>query len=102
MLRGITVRAVLEFLPAAKVSSRAMKQVAVTGWQQLAHQHHECIDPHHDQMLTWPAHIIVLGALWIESTGLETDKLMLGQLYAERHVERHTNVRNQSTFLSFA
>lgn len=52
MLRCVAVRAVLQFLPATQVSSRAMKQVAVAGGQQLTHQHHKCIDPHHDQMLT--------------------------------------------------
>lgn len=64
MLRCIAVWAVLQFLPTAKVSCRAMKQVAVAGGQQLAHQHHKRVDPHHDKMLTWPAHVIVLGALW--------------------------------------
>lgn len=52
VLRSVAVRAVLEFLPAAEVSGGAMKQVAVAGRQQLTHQHHEGIDPHHDQMLT--------------------------------------------------
>lgn len=40
-----------------------MEQVAVARGQQLTHQHDKRIDPHHDQMLTGPAHVIVLGAL---------------------------------------
>lgn len=52
MLRCVAVRAVLQLLPAAQMSSRAMEQVAVARGQQLTHQHDERIDPHHDQMLT--------------------------------------------------
>lgn len=64
MLGGVTVRPVLQFLPAAEVSCRAMEQVAVAGGQQLAHQHDEGVDPHHDQVLAGPAHVVVLSALW--------------------------------------
>lgn len=45
-----------------------MEQVAVAGWQQLTHQHHKRIDPHHDQVLARPAHVIVLSALWRDHT----------------------------------
>ena len=76
MLRSVAVRAVLQFLPAAQVSGRAMQQVAVAGRQQLTHQHHKRIDPHHDQMLTGPAHVIVLRAL-LELMGKGTVYLLV-------------------------
>lgn len=75
MLRCIAVRAVLQFLPAAQVSGRAVEQVAVARGQQLTHQHHKRIDPHHDQMLARPAHVIVLSALWTYHTHTHTHRL---------------------------
>lgn len=63
MLRRVAVGSGLQTLPAAQVRCGAMQQVAVTGRQQLAHQHHKRIDPHHDQVLTRPAHVVVLRAL---------------------------------------
>lgn len=67
VLRGVAVRAVLQLLPAAEVRGGAVQQVAVAGRQQLAHQHDEGVDPHHDQVLARPAHVVVLGALWTET-----------------------------------
>lgn len=63
MLRGVAVRAVLQFLPSSEVSCRAVQQVAVTGRQQLTHEHYEGVDPHHDEVLTGPSHVVVLCAL---------------------------------------
>lgn len=63
VLRRVAVGAVLQLLPAAQVGRRAVQQVAVAGGQQLAHQHHKGVDPHHDQVLAGPAHVVVLGAL---------------------------------------
>lgn len=60
MLRCVAVRAVFEALPAAQMCGGAMQQVAVAGREQLTHQHDEGVDPHHDQVLTGPAHVVVL------------------------------------------
>lgn len=40
-----------------------MEQVTVLGGQQLRGEHDKGIDPHHDEVLAGPAHVIVLGAL---------------------------------------
>lgn len=45
-----------------------MEQVTVLGRQQLSGEHDEGIDPHHDEMLTGPAHVIVLCALQKDQT----------------------------------
>lgn len=63
VLWSITVGPMLELLPLAQVSSWFMQQVTVFGRQQLGGEHDESIDPHHNEVLTWPAHVIVLGAL---------------------------------------
>lgn len=63
VLGRIAVGSVFQPLPAAQMCSGAVQQVTVTGWQKLTHQHHKRIDPHHDQVLTRPAHVVVLRAL---------------------------------------
>lgn len=45
-----------------------MEQVTVLGRQQLSGEHDKGIDPHHDEVLTGPAHVIVLGALQRDQT----------------------------------
>lgn len=45
-----------------------MEQVTVLGRQQLRGEHDKGIDPHHDEVLAGPAHVIVLGALWRDQT----------------------------------
>lgn len=40
-----------------------MEQVTVLGRQQLRGEHDKGIDPHHDEVLAGPAHVVVLGAL---------------------------------------
>lgn len=45
-----------------------MEQVTVLGRQQLSGEHDKGIDPHHDEMLTGPAHVVVLGALQRDQT----------------------------------
>ena len=52
-----------KLLPLAQVSSWFMQQITVLGWQQLCGEHDKSIDPHHNEVLTWPAHVIVLGTL---------------------------------------
>lgn len=45
-----------------------MEQVAILGRQQLSGEHDEGVDPHHDEVLTRPPHVVVLGALQRERT----------------------------------
>lgn len=40
-----------------------MQQITVFGWQQLCGEHDKSIDPHHNEVLTRPAHVVVLGTL---------------------------------------
>ena len=45
-----------------------MEQVTVLGRQQLSGEHDKGINPHHDEVLTGPAHVVVLGALQRDQT----------------------------------
>lgn len=45
-----------------------MEQVTVLGRQQLRGEHDKGVNPHHDEVLTGPAHVIVLSALQRDQT----------------------------------